>query len=319
MNPQTLQSSFPNPFPPSWADSWGEDEYGLYADFNLSVVVQFLSDVNHTAKQLLSTMGKDGKDNGKKRSVVPAVIQRFRWIAAGDFLMGSPENEPERFDSREEQHKVTLTNGYWLADTAVTQALWQLVMGGNPARFSDDPLNPVEKVSWDDSQNLINQFNEMFSGKLDGLVIRLPTEAEWEHACRTGTATPFSFGENISSEQVNFDGSQPYNNGGKSEDRNKTVSVKTLPPNAWGLYEMHGNVWEWCADVWQERIGTQPLVDPYHNGNIGARRVMRGGSWIDYGGLARSAFRGHRSPDYRNDGIGLRLSLGYEFKARSAK
>lgn len=281
---ELFHNALPQPFPPSWADSWGEDEYGLYANL-----------------------------------LVTSVTQRFRWIAAGDFLMGSPVDEPERLD-REDQHKVTLTQGYWLADTAVTQKLWQLVMGKNPARFSDDVQNPVEQVSWNDSREFTEKLNEMYAGLLDGLVTRLPTEAEWEHACRAGTTTPFSFGENITAEQVNFDGRRPYNNGEKSEDRNKTVAVKSLPPNEWGLYEMHGNVWEWCADEWQENLGTQPMVDPCHSYDSGgAGRVMRGGSWVSYGGLVRSACRRRNSPGGRGDRIGLRLSLGLELKARSAK
>lgn len=127
MNSKTLQSSFPNPFPPSWADSWGEDAYGLYADFNLSGLEQGINDLEHEIGQL-SPMEKDGVMYGKKRLIVNFVTQRFRWIAAGDFIMGSSNGEPERSLS-EDQHKVTLSNGYWLADTTMMKALWLLIMG----------------------------------------------------------------------------------------------------------------------------------------------------------------------------------------------
>lgn len=316
MNSKTLQSSFPNPFPPSWAESWGEDEFGLYANFNLSGLEQRINDLEHEVRQL-SPMEKDGVMYGKKRLIVPFVTQRFRWIAAGDFIMGSSNGEPERSLS-EDQHKVTLSNGYWLADTIMIEALWLLVMGRSSVYSYDDTLNLAMQMSWEEAQKLIDQFNEKLSGQLDDLVVRLPTEAEWEHACRAGTTTPFSFGENITSEQVNFDASIPYNNGKRSENRSKEIAAKTLPPNAWGLYEMHGNVWEWCADAWQNSLGTQPMVDPYHGGDISARRIVRGGSWIRDGRHVRSAYRLHRSPDFK-DRIGLRLSIGHELKARSAK
>lgn len=312
MMSQKLQNALPQPFPPSWADSWGEDEYGLYADLNVSIPVQQLSDFNNTFKALLQDSEK------KKGKSIKAIIQRFRWIAAGDFLMGSPKSGLERFE-REDQHRVTLTQGYWLADTAVTQEFWQLVMSQNPAKFNGDVLSPVEEISWNDSNDFINKLNDMHAGTLDDLVIRLPTEAEWEHACRAGTTKSFSFGDNVTSEQVNFKGSHPYNNGKKSEVRSKTVAVKCLPPNSWGLYEMHGNVWEWCVDEWQESLGTQPMVDPCPSYDRSAGCVVRGGSWIDRGRSVRSAFRDRIAPTDRGPYIGLRLTLGHELNARSAK
>ena len=275
---------------PRWAKQVGRDVYGLFADLEI-----------HHSKPA-------------EKSPNTELIQRFRWIAAGDFLMGSPEDESER-SGWEDQHKVTLTQGYWLADTAVTQEQWQFMMGDNPAKFENKVLNPVEKVSWKDAQNFIKKLNKAHSEVLDGLLIRLPSEAEWEHACRAGTFTPFSFGENVTSEQVNFRGSAPYSRGIKSEFRSKTVAIKSLPPNAWGLYEMHGNVYEWCADVWGERLGTEPIVDPYHSSSsIGANRVVRGGSWINLGRHVRSAYRYHNSPNNCRNRIGLRLSLGHQLK-----
>lgn len=280
---------------PEWAKRVGRDAYGLFAELEIP------------------NLAKPSTQYSKE------LVQRFRWIPAGTFMMGSPESEPERYSEDEDYHQVTLTQGYWLADTAVTQAVWQSVMGENPAKFKDDTLNPVEQVSWDDSQQLINQLNQKYGNQLGELVCRLPTEAEWEYACRAGTRSPFSFGDSVTSEQVNFDGSHPYNNGEKSEDRSKTVAVKSLPANSWGLYEMHGNVWEWCEDVWQENLGSLPMVDPCHSYDKRAYRVRRSGSWALSGGSVRSACRGSDSPNFLDFDIGLRLSLGHVFEKVGGK
>ncbi|MCK5854372.1 MAG: formylglycine-generating enzyme family protein, partial [Sulfurovaceae bacterium] len=208
---------------PTWASNAGEDQYGRYADLEV---------------------------NG--------VIQRFRWIEAGTFWMGSPQDEKERVGSEEAQHKVALTQGFWLADTACTQELWMVVMGENPAYFSDHSQNPVELVNWLESQTFINTLNQI----IPDLNAQLPSEAQWEYACRAGTTTPFSFGEMITTDQVNYDGNHPYGGGEKGEYRDKTVAVKALPANQWGLYQMHGNVWEWCQDQWNEDLGSSPVTDP---------------------------------------------------------
>jgi formylglycine-generating enzyme len=202
---QAGASFFPNPFPTPWAGEWGEDEFSLW--------------------MALTFQG---------------VRQVFRWVLPGAFLMGSPEDEPERWAEYETQHPVTLTQGYWLADTACTQALWQAVMGENPAAFQGDVNNPVEQVSWNNVQEFIIRLNN----SVPELEAYLPTEAQWEYACRAGTTTPFSFGKNITPEQVNYDGNHPYAGDKKGLFRKKTVPVKSLPPNPWGLYEIHGNVWE---------------------------------------------------------------------------
>lgn len=259
---------------PQWASQAAEDEYGRYADLTIE-----------------------------------SVTQRFRWIEAGTFLMGSPQNEPERSDD-EIQHSVTLTQGYWLADTACTQALWLTVMGNNPAYFTDNLQNPVEQVSWADVQGFIGKLNQ----HLSEVKARLPTEAEWEYACRAGTTTPFSFGINITLEQANYDGNLPYlaECTGYIDNielyREQTVTVKSLPANSWGLYEMHGNVWEWCQDWYGEYpsgSGSAP-----EGPSSGTSRVLRGGSWGDGGQYVRSAYRSFYTPDYRNYFFGFRLVLG---------
>jgi len=245
----SLASNFPDPFPASWAAAWGEDECGLWM-----------------------TLEYGGAE------------QMFRWIEPGTFLMGSPEDERERLDG-EIQFMVTLTRGYWLADTACTQALWVSAMEANPSCFQDEPENPVENVSWAEAQAFIRRLN----GMVDGLNARLPTEAEWEYACRAGSQTPFSFGENISPQLANYDGSFPDASAAKGLFRGKTVPVKALPANGWGLYQMHGNVWEWCIDLpvayteGQVRNPIGPVDDAWH--------AVRGGSWRHPARDARSAAR----------------------------
>ncbi len=265
MNPALLPPRFPAP----WASEWGEDRaYGLF----------MILEVN-------------------------GVRQWFRWLPPGTFMMGSSETEAERYDD-ETQHQVTLTKGFWLADTACTQVLWQAVMGSNPSRFQDNPDNPVETVSWDDVQLFLERLNAMFPS----LNARLPSEAEWEYACRAGENTPFSFGDNITPEQVNYDGNYPYAEGKKGLYRGKTVPVKSLPSNRWGLYEMHGNVYEWCAD-WFGDYPVESVPDPI-GPKQGVHRVLRGGSWSRLAWYTRSANRSRGVPGYRDLDIGFRLALG---------
>ena len=199
-----------------------------------------------------------------------------------------------------------------MADTAVTQSLWLAVLGGeNPSDFTGNIQNPVEQVSWQDAQKFIGKLNIL----INGLNAQLPTEAQWEYACRAGTQTPFSFGENISPEQVNYYGSAPYAGAKEGLFRNKTVPVKSLPVNPWGLYEMHGNIWEWCQDAWQENLGHDAVTDPLtFKAEVGAERLLRGGPWGSPGGVARSAFRFKEVFDLRDHFIGFRLSLGQYFE-----
>ena len=263
-----------------WPTPFGEDTFGLYVDLS-----------------------------------VKNVTQRFRWLKPGNFWMGSPEDEEEREwnghnngKGSETLRQVTLTQGFWLADTTVTQAFWQAVMGNNPSHFKDNPEHPVEQVSWHDTQLFIDRLN----GLLPGLSARLPSDAEWEYACRAEKDTPFSFGTNITPEQVNYDGSYPYSGGEKGLYRGKTVPVKSLPANPWGFYEMHGNVWEWCADVWQQQLSSEPVTDPLITGVDGdSARVVRGGSWFNDGRSVRSAFRRRLTPGFRGHYLGFRLALGH--------
>jgi formylglycine-generating enzyme required for sulfatase activity len=237
---------------------------------------------------------------------VAAVAQRLRWIRPGKFLMGSPAHEPERDGKEGPQHPVTLTRGFWLADTACTQALWEAVMGQNPSRFDDDVQRPVEQVSWDD----VHVFLRTLETLMPGVTASLPTEAQWEYACRAGTETPFSFGVQINLQQVNCDGFSAHGNDNRSDSRGTTVRVKSLPPNAWGLYEMHGNVWEWCEDR-PRAYGGQAQHDPAGAPpGAGAMRAVRGGSWCDDARFARSASRGECHPEEWGGDGGFRFCVG---------
>ncbi|OQX09233.1 MAG: hypothetical protein BWK73_23315 [Thiothrix lacustris] len=304
---------------PVWADSIGRDAQGLFIEHHC------LGNHYRSYWQLPTTEGAGhwqgfppgniGTDNYGLYAdlTLNNLTQRFRWIEPGTFLMGSPESEAER-DDDEVQHQVTLTQGFWLADSTVTQSLWQAVMGKNPSSFTDNANNPVEQVSWNDSQEFIKKLN----GLLPGLQAKLPTEAQWEYACRAGTTTPFSFGNNITPEQVNYNGNYSYSNGKKGLYREKTVPVKSLPANPWGLFEMHGNVWEWCQDVWQEKLPASPVIDPEGvaggDQEAGVERVVRGGSWYDYGRGVRSAIRYRGDPAGRGIDLGFRLALGLELQ-----
>jgi formylglycine-generating enzyme len=199
---------------------------------------------------------------------------KFALIPPGTFMMGSPTHEKGR--RRDEyQHKVTLTRPFYLAIHPVTQLCWQNLMGYNPSHFKGDEL-PVEKVSWEDCQEFLKKLTEA-----DGYSYRLPTEAEWEYACRAGTTTPYYFGEKITAKQASFN------------DPRKIMICK-FPPNAWGLYDMHGTVWEWCSD-WYGHYPEMDVADPT-GPESGSCRVLRGGSFLSQPSLVRSASRSSYSP-----------------------
>jgi formylglycine-generating enzyme required for sulfatase activity len=225
---------------------------------------------------------------------------RFAWIPPGTFLMGSPPNEESRSDD-ETQHRVTLSSGFHLGIHPVSQAQWQAVMGNNPSHFQGAD-RPVEQVSWDDCQDFCARLNQA-----TGQRFRLPTEAEWEYACRAGTTTPFSFGATISTEQANYDGNYTYGKGKRGTYRQQTTPVGSFPANAWGLFDMHGNVWEWCHD-WYGPYAAGDINYPQGINN-GDARVLRGGSWYGIPSWCRSANRYRRAPGYRLYRIGCRLVL----------
>jgi formylglycine-generating enzyme required for sulfatase activity len=210
---------------------------------------------------------------------------------------------------------VDFSLGFWLAETACSQALWTAVMGKNPSRFTDDLENPVENVRWEMAAELIENINS----RVPGLSLRLPSEAEWEYACRAGTTTPFSFGDSLTPGDANYNGTFPYGKGKKGEYRGRTMPVKSFRPNPWGLYQMHGNVWEWCQDIWHDNYTGAPANGrAWLEGGDNERRVCRGGSLIHHGRYLRSASRNIWF--YDNVDLGLRLARGpeeQEIKERS--
>ena len=222
-------------------------------------------------------------------------------IPAGSFTMGSPAGEACRIDD-EKQVRVTLTKAFWMPATEFTLAQWQAVMGSNPSNFKGADL-PVETVSWNDVQDCLKAMNSK-APLPSGWKWALPTEAQWEYACRAGTTTAFSFGDTATAAEANFDGNYPYGTTRKGTYLEKTSSVGSYKANAWGLYDMHGNVREWCADAWDGSTvlpgGTDPL------GTNGDNRVNRGGSWLNYGHSSRCAYRYRNTPEDRNDYLGFR-------------
>jgi formylglycine-generating enzyme required for sulfatase activity len=244
------------------------------------------------------------EDPPKKEEAPPKYFtnslgMKFAWIPPGSFVMGSPKEEAGRVEN-ETQHKVTLTKGFYMGVYTVTQEEWQAVMGNNPSLIKGEKNLPVEQVSWDDCQEFIKKLREK-----DKKPYRLPTEAEWEYACRAGTKTPFCFGDTISTDQANYNGNQIYGTGKKGVYRQKTTPVGSFPANAWGLYDTHGNLWEWCQD-WRGDYPQNDVVDP-QGPDAGQYRVLRGGSWNLSPVLCRSANRGGVGPGSRYGLIGFRL------------
>jgi formylglycine-generating enzyme required for sulfatase activity len=278
--------------PPVWASGWGHDRFGVHTDL---------------------TVGN--------------VIQRLRWIPPGRFLMGSPADESGRFDEEGPRPEVTIAEGYWLFDTPCTQALWEAVMEGNPSRFRT-PTRPVESVRFADAVDFIVLLN----ARIPGLDLTLPSEAQWEYACRAGTTTATYagamdiLGENNApvldgiawysgNSGVGFDLDTGEESTGWPQkqhphDRAGTRPVGLKAPNPWGLHDMLGNVWEWCADHWHENYNGAPSDgSAWLDRKAGAAgRVMRGGSWRYFARNVRAACRHRLEPTYRSDYLGFRCA-----------
>ena len=206
-------------------------------------------------------------------------------IPGGTFLMGSPENEAERQDYESPKHQVTVPS-FFMGKYPLTQAQYQAILGSNPSYFKGNN-RPVETVSWDDAVLFCQKLSQR-----TGKSYRLPSEAEWEYACRAGTKTPFSFGDNITPDLVNYDGNYPYKSAPKGKYREQTTDVETFTPNSFGLYDMHGNVWEWCEDDWHKNYINAPTDGSAWNSQSDSRyKLLRGGSWYDFAGNCRAAFR----------------------------
>jgi Sulfatase-modifying factor enzyme 1/Calcineurin-like phosphoesterase len=251
---------------PKWAVAAGSDEYGRWADLVLS-----------------------------------EVRQRFRFIPHGQFFMGTTRHEPGRRKLEEPSHPVVLSGGFWLADTACTQALWYAVTRTRPSRYEGLDENPVECVSWND---IVKTFVPELESRLRRTRLGLPTEAEWEYACRAGSPRAYAWGDVLSADEANVELGDskvlPIGAGQPS-------AVKRYQANAFGLYEMHGNVWEWCDDA--PRTYEATLVTDPHGGYEGRLRTVRGGSWNNNALRARSACRRVVDRSYCRPFIGFRIKL----------
>jgi formylglycine-generating enzyme required for sulfatase activity len=253
------------------------------------------------------------------KSFTNSVGMKLVLIPKGKFKMGSPEDEKDR-STDEKQHDVEITRPFCLGIYTVTQKQYKEVMGENPSWFSamgagkDDVKGldtddfPVETVSWHDAKRFCEKLSDLPAEKRRGRTYRLPTEAEWEYACRGGahSSNPFHFGKSLSSRQANFDGNHPYGGADKGPYLERTCKVGSYDPNKFGLHDMHGNVWQWCADWYaKDYYEKSPKKDPKGPAS-GTVRVVRGGSWRGVGWLCRAAFRLHVVPDGRC--IGFRVA-----------
>ena len=235
---------------------------------------------------------------------VSSISYQMVYISPGTFIMGSPTSEVDRHIN-ETQHQVTLTKGFYLGISEVTQEQWRTIVGNNPSWFATCGDNcPVEQVSWNDCQEFIEKLNQQEGSDK----YRLPTEAEWEYACRAGTNTPFYFGTCLTTDQANYNGNYPYSGCAQGVYRNASISVKSFSPNAWGLYDMHGNVHEWCQDWIATSYPSGDAVSDPYGPLSGSERVLRGGYWGYYASECRSARRGGYLPDSIHSNCGFRLA-----------
>ncbi|MCV2362178.1 formylglycine-generating enzyme family protein [Paucibacter sp. DJ1R-11] len=257
-------------FPPPWASAWGDDQFGLWADLT-----------------------------------VKGVTQRLRWIEPSGpegFWMGAPQKERDAIEQADVQRwanehesepfRVVLDAGFWLADTPCTQAFWLAVMGDKPSRFSDQPNAdqlPVEQVSWHEIERFILRFAATPDWACEDL-LGLPTERQWEYAARAGSRSAYWWGDRVDSVMASW-------------EQGGTTPVKRYPANPWGLFDVHSNVLEWCADLWQ------PRLDKPEAELGGASHVVRGGSWINHPAHSRSAYRGKARLGVRRRDLGFRFAL----------
>ncbi len=278
------------------------------------------------ATLLLSPMSAGAvSDNSKSAETTkvwkePATGMEFVFIKGGCFMMGqqeterkflvmsvSDENYTKFYADELPRHEVCVSD-FWMGKHEVTQAQWLKIMETNPAHFRENLQNPVDMVSWEDSQAFIGKLNRKLKDAGEKkYVLRLPTEAEWEYAARAGTSTMFSTGDEITTDQANFNGAYEFGLSPKGEYRKGPMPVGSFSPNPFGLYDMHGNVWEWCNDWYgHDYYAESPRQDP-PGPNHGDDRVMRGCSWCRFAGNVRSATRYKHDPRGQYADSGLRL------------
>ena len=231
-------------------------------------------------------------------------------VPGGSFEMGAPDDESERQEREGPQRTITLPS-FFMGRYPVTQAQWRAVcalkqidigLSAEPSHFKGDN-RPVERVSWYEAVEFCNRLS-----KATKRPYKLPTEAQWEYACRAGTKTPFAFGKTLTTEIANYNGDYTYNDGPKGEYRGETTDVNTFDvANAFGLCDMHSNVWEWCEDHWHENYEGVPPDGSAWLTDDNAGRIVRGGSWYYFPRYCRSATRDYDTPDDRGDSIGFRV------------
>jgi formylglycine-generating enzyme required for sulfatase activity len=260
---------------PAWAGGFGVDKYGVFADL-----------------------------------IWGEAVQRLRWIEPGPFNMGSPKNEMGRWEDEGPVHPVAIVRGFWIGDTPVTQAFYETVIGSNPSNFKGDGRCPVENVSWDDSRSFCDKVRAALPDSEEWLT-RLPSEAEWEYGCRAGTHGPLYSEKPLTSAEgrcPNLDELAWY----YANSESKTHPVKEKAVNPWGLYDMLGNVWEWCEDHWNGSYNGAPIDgSPWLDSaaDKGRDRVFRGGCWGVDARWCRAALRIRYEPGYRDSYLGFRLVL----------
>ena len=256
----------------------------------------------------------DGSKAGDEREVAGV---KLCWCPAGKFIMGSPPSEPERRPG-EDQVEVTLSKGFWIGKYEVTQSEWKRIVGEFPGKYTagqgdDFPVYDINFAAAEDFCQKLTVLARATGDLPRNWELRLPTDAQWEYACRAGTTTATSFGDKLSSKQANFQG-KPYNGAEEGPSLKRTAKVGSYPANAWGLHDMHGNVFEWCRD-WH-RIKLPGGIDPdlYSSLALALRnrtgdlsRVRRGGCYADEGWPCRSAFRLRFEPERHHDHIGFRV------------
>jgi uncharacterized protein (TIGR02996 family) len=251
-----------------------------------------------------------------------SIGMRFALIPPGTFLMGSPTKEKVRNEDEGPQHEVQISRHFYLGVVPVTQTQYQQVTRGKPSYFRpggggkeqvqglDTADFPVENVSWEDALAFCQKLSEKAEEKRERRVYILPSEAQWEYGCRGGapSSNPFHYGPSLCSTQANFDGNYPSGGGAEGPYLERPTPVGSYQPNAFGLYDMHGNVWEWCQDWYAEDYyAGSPGKDP-PGPATGEHRVLRGGSWDDFAGYCRSACRGRLEPGVRDFNVGFRVA-----------
>ena len=246
---------------------------------------------------------------GYEQELVKGIAITMVQIPAGSFQMGSPDTEAERESNEGPQHRVELQS-FFLGQTPVTQAQWQAVaswpqvelkLNSDPAEFKG-ANRPVEQVSWEEAMEFCRRLSQRSK-----FAYTLPSEAQWEYACRAGTTTPFAFGDSLMPDLANYDGNYTYGSGPKGQYRQQTTEVGTFVANAWGLQDMHGNVWEWCLDPWHDSYRGAPADGSAWTAGGGTTRLLRGGSWYYIPRDCRSACRFLNHPVIRLNSIGFRV------------